>query len=490
MSLPQLVRAAIMVAAICTGVAPSPRAEGENLRGEAKSLRAKYARDIEQLAAWCEKEGLAPEAKQTRAIPAQDDPCKLYLPVLPREVGPLKLAEDSPAALVQWNTRLTKLREEDAAALYDLARRAIRQHQPSLAYEVLLTVIGENPDHEGARRVFGYQKFHDQWRTAYEARKLRSGMVWHEKFGWLSKANLQRYLDGQRPAGSRWISAQEDARLHRDIRSGWEVESEHYQIRTNRSIEAAVALGQKLETLCRLWQQIFIRFHASEAYIDGLLNGRAQTVRGDAPRYNVVYFRDHDDYTRSLRSRVPNLGISLGIYMPQDRTAYFFAGDEDAGRVLNHEATHQLFQQTRHAPLDVGRNANFWVIEGIAMFMETLHQEHGYYVLGGLDDVRMLAARQHLIDGDFFVPLAQLTAYGTERLQSDPKVSSLYSQMAAMTNFLVFYDGGRYRDALVAYLTAVYSNRATLKTLAELTGAGYAELDRQYQEFMKAGGPQ
>ena len=28
-----------------------------------------------------------------------------------------------------------------------------------------------------------------------------------------------------------------------------------------------------------------------------------------------------------------------------------------------------------------------------------------------------------------------------------------------MTNFLIFYDGGRYRDALVAYLADVYTGR-------------------------------
>ena len=154
-------------------------------------------------------------------------------------------------------------------------------------------------------------------------------------------------------------------------------------------------------------------------------------------------------------------------------------------RVLNHEATHQLFQQSRETPADVGRAANFWLVEGIAMFMETLHEEDGFHVLGGLDDVRMQAARQHLDNGDFFVPFERLTRYGMEQLQTDPSVASLYSQMAAMANFLVFYDHGRYRDALVAYLSTVYHAQDTPRTLAQLTGASYEQLDKQYKEFMK-----
>ena len=39
-----------------------------------------------------------------------------------------------------------------------------------------------------------------------------------------------------------------------------------------------------------------------------------------------------------------------------------------------------------------------------------------------------------------------------EKLQKDPKIATLYSQSAGLTHFLIHYDHGRYRDALVAYL--------------------------------------
>jgi len=98
----------------------------------------------------------------------------------------------------------------------------------------------------------------------------------------------------------------------------------------------------------------------------------------------------------------------------------------------------------------------------------------------------MHAARVRLLRDGFYVPLEELTAYGMEKVHQDPRIATLYSQAAGLANFLVYYDGGRYRDALVAYLSAVYDGRDTPDSLAELTGTTYAELDRQYRAFIKS----
>ena len=152
---------------------------------------------------------------------------------------------------------------------------------------------------------------------------------------------------------------------------------------------------------------------------------------------------------------------------------------------MYHEATHQLFHEARHAAASLEENGNFWIVEGIAVYMESLREENGWQVLGGLDDVRVVAARQHLIDGDFYVPFKKLVGYTMQQVQGDPKIASLYSQAAGMTSFLIHYDGGRYRGALVAYLAEVYSGRNDRGALARLTGASYEELDRQYRAYLK-----
>jgi hypothetical protein len=170
--------------------------------------------------------------------------------------------------------------------------------------------------------------------------------------------------------------------------------------------------------------------------------------------------------------------------------AYFLAGKDYDERTLYHEATHQLFHESRPVAAQVAQKANAWIVEGIAMYMESLHDEDGFHVLGGFDDLRMKAARYRLLNDKFYVPLDEFTGYGFPKLQGDARMATLYSQAAGLTHFLIHYDNGRYRDALVAYLEAIYNGRDDARTLSQRTGTGYAELDRQYRQFMERGAPQ
>ena len=491
-------------------LAASPAAFGQAdqlLLREAQQLKDKYAEDLQKLAEWCDQRNLSPQAETTRAVLGPRDPLKIYLPVLPKAVGGAKLAAGAtvggsseassgaaagataaPSAdVTEWSTRLAKLRRDQSAAQYELARRAVRANRASLAFESILAAIAADPDNDAVRRVLGYQPYRGQWCTLDEVSRLRAGQVWNDKYGWLPKNYVARYEQGMRFSDGRWITADEDARLHADIRSGWDIETEHYSIRTNHSLEAGVALGVKLERLFNLWQQIFIRYYASADDVVALFDGRARRNRGPLTRFQVVYFRDREDYDRSLGSLGPNIAMSVGVYIEKTRRAYFFAGKDADDRTLYHEATHQLFHQSRPVPPGVGQRCNFWIVEGIALYMESLREEDGYYVLGGFEDLRMYAAQYRLTKDNFYVPFAELAGYGMERLQSDPRIATIYSQAAGQTHFLVYYDGGRYRDALVGYISTVYANRDTPTTLEELTGTRFAELDKQYREFMAAG---
>ncbi len=472
-----------VAAGLCALLGMPRHVRPDELYRAATELNAKHVAQIQQLAAWCNAQQLTEQAQKTRRCLGPRDPYKLYLPVLPEKVGRPDLNPDAPPEVVEWDRRLVRLRREQANALFDLARRAVRAHRVGLACELAMAAIRANPDHQALRRLLGFQQYHGQWRTAYEVRKMRDGQVWHGKFGWLPKSHVGRYEQGRRYYQGRWISAAEDAKLRRQIRSGWLVDTEHYTIRSNHSLEAAAQFGTKLERLQRLWRQIFVRYYATEAQVIAMFDGRARRI--PTPRYHVVYFRDREDYNRFLRTRMPNIGISIGVYYAPDLTAYFFAGKDYQDRTLYHEATHQLFHQSRRVPPDVGKNANFWIIEGIALYLESLREEDGYYLLGGFDDERMHAARYRLLKDNFYVPLEELTTYGMERIQKHPRIATLYSQAAGLTNFLVHYDGGRYRDALVEYLSVVYSGRDTPDTLARLTGASYHQLDKQYRQFME-----
>lgn len=451
-------------------------------------LSAKYTADLEKLAGWCEQQGLTEPARLTRDWLNPREADKVYVAVLPRAVGLPEPAADAPAGVVEWQKRFYQLRREQANSLEALARRAVRNGRASLALDLVLTALRENPDHEAIRALFGFQKYQNEWRTVWEIGKLRSGQVWHEKFGWLPKAHVRRYEQGQRYSGGRWITAEEDARLRRDILSGWDVETEHYTVRTNHSLEAGVALGVKLERLYRVWKQLFLHYFASEAQIMALFDGRSRGSGPRLPRHQVVFFRDRQDYNQALRTAFPTIEMSIGVYVDSTRRAYFFAGEGYDDRTLFHEATHQLFHESRPVALNVGAKSNFWIIEGISLYMESLQQEGDFHVLGGFDDLRMLAARWRLLKDDFYIPLSELTRMSREAFQTHPRVATIYSQAAGLTHFLIAYENGRYRDALVGYLIAVYSGQDDPGTLARLTGVSCVDLDAQYRQFIGSAG--
>ena len=269
-----------------------------------------------------------------------------------------------------------------------------------------------------------------------------------------------------------------------DVKKGWTIETEHYKITTNSRWEEGVRLGRKLERLHAIWRQVFIGYYAEPSEIEALVRGN-KPIRRKPRKHKVVYFRTRDQYNNFLRSAQPRIAITLGIYFDDVKTAYFFAGkDQDEG-TLYHEATHQLFQEMRPVPKRIGERNNFWIVEGIACYMESLTPRGGYFTLGGLKEGRVPAARVRLLEDGFYVPLAELVGFGRKDLQHDKRIAKLYSQSSGLAAFLMHHAGGRYRDATVSYLERLYTNRADVNTLSKETGVSYDELDRQYRAFLQ-----
>jgi hypothetical protein len=311
-----------------------------------------------------------------------------------------------------------------------------------------------------------------------------AGNVWHAKFGWLKRGDVARYEAGERRSGSAWISAEEDARRRADLKNGWQIRSEHFSITTNDSLEAGVVLAARLERLWHAWRLLFVEYYATSADLKNVLAGAAAAPKQTKP-HEVTLFRSKEEYVAALRAAQPRIEMTLGIYFDDRRHSYFFAGNEQYDGNIYHEAVHQLFQESRRVPLKVGRKNNFWIVEGIALYFESLAVHNGYVTLGGVDAGRLAAAQHRALVDNFYLPLAELTRLGTEALQHDPNLPKLYSQSAGVTTFLMQAESGRYRPAVVRYLDAVYANKAGADTLSKLTGQSYDQLDLAYREFLQ-----
>jgi hypothetical protein len=474
--------AAAAALTLATSAPPLAAQTPPNLLEARQQLEARYAQSLEELAGWCEAQGLTEQATQTRRAARPRDPWTLYLVNLQSAET---IHDGADPRVRQWRERFAALGRHHAEGLLTLARQAMRARHPSLAYELVLEMVRADPSSEEGRKLLGFIKYKGEWRTPFEVDKLKARYVWHERFGWLPQAHVARYESGERYYNGRWITAEEEAQIRGDIRSAWHVQTEHYSIRTNHSLEAGVALGQKLERLYRAWQQTFAPYYASPDQLLRLFEGRSPNHRSSGPRHLVMHFRDRQQYLQALEGHVPPGVVTTGIYLGDYRTAYFYATEDADSTTFYHEASHQLFSECREVAPNVGLRGNFWIIEGIACYLESFRPGAEYDLLGGTDSPRLEAARRRALVDQFYVPLDQFVLYGMNDLQRDRRIAMLYSQAAGLAHFLMHYDDGRYRDALMSYLEAVYTGEDTPQTLAQLTGKSYVELDREYHQFLE-----
>ncbi|HEY3394525.1 MAG TPA: hypothetical protein VGK58_17575 [Lacipirellulaceae bacterium] len=412
-----------------------------------------------------------------------------WRPEQPASGSLLFIASDHYTPAFDDGAPLSEDRRKYADALFDLAKKAADAGQLSLAFQWATEAVRENPNHSEARRVLGYEQLDGQWLTSYGVRMAEAGNIWHPYFGWVAAEAIPRYEAGERLVGSRWMSAEADSARRTQMKNGWQVRTDHFLVTTNHSLDAAAELAARLERLHQIWRQLFAGFYLSENEVRRLFAGEREPRRQIRP-FRVYYHRDHEEYADALRRRQPRIAETLGIYFDADSEAHFFAGEEQDAGTLYHEAVHQLFQESRPAARQIGRDGNFWIIEGVATYFETL-TEHAdpvaglYFTVGESDAGRLPAARSRLQDG-FYIPLDELVRMGKTDVQQHPEIAKLYSQSAGLAAFLMDAQDGRYREPLVRYLKEVYVDRDSEQSLRHATGGSYDELDAEYRRYIES----
>ena len=448
---------------------------------------AEFHASLRELAQQCEDEGLHDERQMTLDWIVRRDPLRQYFFLATDAIAGDRTYELSSKAR-DWSQQFLQLRRQYAQGLYQLVGALLEAGDAVAAYRTLFEVLRENPDHAAARRILGYKLVEERWQTAFARRMLESGRVNHPRFGWLSADHVRRYEAGHRYFRSRWISVDQEDRFRGRMSQGWRIETEHYLVRTNHSLEAGVALGRQLETLYDVWRQLFVAYYASDEILARRIRGESVEL---APRrkYKVAFYRNRNEYIRDLKKYQPRIDMTLGIYLGRQRTAFFHANDEEGQATLFHEATHQLFHENgpgrQRSGDDVGLDYNFWIVEGVAIYFESLQQHDGYATLGGLDAPRLQYARHNVFSGGFYEPLQRLTAMGREAVQNHEQIRLLYSQAAGLTQLLMHHHHGVHRAALVEYIKSVYRRRDRPETLAELAGTSFSELDDAYRAFLE-----
>jgi hypothetical protein len=377
----------------------------------------------------------------------------------------------------------------DAAAAqnaFEQARQAVADGRVSDAFRHASAAVTLDPNHADARRLLGYQRVGDAWAGGYAQRMLATGNTWSREFGWVRSKDLPRYEEGRRPARGRWVTPEDDARLHDTIDRGWAIRTDHFLVTTNIDRAAGVELAIRLETLFQLWRQLFGEFAATADELQARLDGK-ETAGYLRKPFRVRYHRSRAEYNDALRRQQPQIETTLGIYFDATRESHFFAGpDQDPGTIA-HEAVHQFFYESAPRPARrLATVANVWAVEGVACYFESLQPKGASaFTIGAPDAGRLQAARYRRVVDGYYVPLAELSALGLTDLQERPDLPRLYSQSAGLASFLIDGVNGGHRDAFRELLAAIYAGRDAADTLEQAAGVPFEQLDREYAEYMQ-----
>ncbi|NDC63295.1 MAG: hypothetical protein EBZ59_04750 [Planctomycetia bacterium] len=433
-------------------------------------------------------------------LPEMEDR-QLVLEIPPRLDQPAWIGDEQ--AMAVWSD-FCAARRTRAAATFSLAVEAARAHAANEgrgrrpedgtderspleqrgceAVRLMYRVLRDDPDHPRAREAGGWVRRHGAWVWPEAARRLDKGEEHSDEYGWLPKGRTRRYLGGERYAGGRWIAAEADAERHRTIERGWTHASDHWLVVSTAGLEEAARLARSLELTHTIWRQVFGAFAMEPAELERRLEGRGRVAAREPLAARLL--ADRGQYVEQLEQLEPTVGRTQGIYWRPTRTAWFFAGDGAEPTTVHHEATHQLFAESRTTSPLAGERCGFWAIEAAACYLESLEPTTFGWTLGGRDAGRAAAARERILEDGFHVPLAELASKGRRDLQADERLPQIYSQLAGLADF--FMNGQRrlYREAFVEYLVRVYTGTVEADTLARLCGRGYVELDDEYRRYM------
>ncbi len=243
------------------------------------------------------------------------------------------------------------------------------------------------------------------------------------------------------------------------------VTTPHFEIASQSENKSTLEVAALCEQSFAVWKQLFFRVWSNE--------------QENAPRYaetldhklSVVLFRNREAYAKALRS-VPGISISTGYYDPNQKVAFFYWDGIKTTSTLVHELTHQFFYETSFKPvaLDTDRGLGFWVVEGVALYMESMSTRTcgGGLIadVGGWDSPRLQAGRYRRLHDKYWVSWDEFHTADGMRFRGEADIRAWYSQAAGLAH--LWLDGtSEQQQNFARYLESVYANKEAPELLGD-----------------------
>lgn len=251
-------------------------------------------------------------------------------------------------------------------------------------------------------------------------------------------------------------------------------ETPHFLIYSRADETVSREIAEDLERTYWIWTQYFFPLWEGSGQVALALRGLAD--EDDVPAFladrrarittnrklRVVLFSDTREYQETLGGDVPGVEISTGYYSDRLRLTFLDASRQDDGATRRHELVHQMFREATRSTLGrtrPGEESDFWLVEGIAGYFESLWIGPRFATLGGWDSPRLQYARHRLVVGGDRMPMDELRRDGIDEAQGRADLARWYAHAIAHTHRLADAQAGRHRPWLLGRLAELYQVR-------------------------------
>ena len=230
--------------------------------------------------------------------------------------------------------------------------------------------------------------------------------------------------------------------------------SKHFSLVTDVPEARAAAIIINLERFYAVWTQLFFPLWKDR---------RAGNLPPTNVRHRVVIISDANQFRELVRGELAGTKAE-GIYSDLKRTSYFLDSDDDAASMW-HEITHQLLNEatTDRSRTRAGERQDFWMVEGIACYMESMTIVGDHATVGGWQSSRLQYARHQLLGTGTDMPLATMRRDGRIAVQRRDDLVRWYTVAAANVHQMADHENGAGWLGVLKQLATIYQgNRSEL----------------------------
>jgi hypothetical protein len=293
-------------------------------------------------------------------------------------------------------------------------------------------------------------KYEPDCRSAHEEK----GEVRIDNFGWLPAISAGNIQKGLYEYKGKWLPKNEVEKLRIKWDDAWDFKSDHYLLKANIPFKKSLETLKNLEYLYNVFVNIFY----------GIEGFSAQNCR----IFNVYYIKNLGEFIS-----VTGQKDSLGYFNRFSRIAYVWEFEKNVNEIKQRGSTEQeiLFHEGTHQLLELIMNSynspdapNYWVVEGVACYFETLRNIRGTPVFGNRI-ARFFECKDN-VNKRNYKHLKDFVKLNHDEIEAD---SANHAQALGLTLF--FMKHKKYQLRFLEYIIKVYQ-----------TGG---KLENNFEEFMR-----